>query len=453
MKRKLSVLIGAPIALLLAGTVVASPAPLEIPLGSAPVIDGTFDPLEWLDATTIAFTANAGAIDVRVHLVHDGEELYAAFEYPKYPDGELIMPEILIDADNEKEEDWEDDDWWFHVSAQNCDARGEYDNYGRCGLTRPAWLGRPNFAPGSASAPLDAIEIRIPLGMVGIASGEPFGLALTVDAWPSETRGYWPDDASIESPATWGEAVLVAGSDDASDVSTIEVRYLGANGWAVTIGQRMLIFDYQEDTDPAPPPRSERNLAHGYVDPDEFAGYDVYVLVTHSHFDHYDRAIHRWANQLDAVTYLFGWEAGTNPDHYYFDELREAASVNGIDVYTIYSHHSGVPEVAYLILVDDLVIYHNGDYKADYENDFAYLRTITDHIDVAFLIGHPVEDHQYFQQALLMNELFHLAIVFPMNREGEAYRCHEYAELLAEHGVTATVIVAEARGDVFVLER
>lgn len=428
-------------------------SPLEIPLGSAPEVDGAFDPSEWSDATTVEFTVNDGVIDVRVHLVHDDEQLYVAFEYVVNPDAELIIPEILIDPNNGKSQDWADDDWWFHVSAQNCDAQGEYDNYGRCGLARPAWLGRPNFAPGSASVPLDAIEIRIPFSMVGIAPGEPFGLSLTVNAWPSDTRGYWPDGGSIESPATWGEAVLVAGSDDTSAASAVEVRYLGANGWAMTIGERVLIFDYQEDTDPAPPSRSERDLAHGYVDPDELAGYDVYVFVTHSHFDHYDRVIHRWANQLETITYLFGWEAGTNPEHYCLDEWREHASVDGIEIYTIYSHHSGVPEVAYLILVDDLVIYHNGDYKADYEDDFAYLRTITDRIDVAFLIGHPVEDHQYFQQVLLMDELFDVAAIFPMNREGEAYRCHEYAGLLAEHGVESTVIVAETRGDVFTVER
>lgn len=426
----------------------AGASPLEIPLGSAPVIDGAFDPSEWSDATTVTFNAHAEAIDVRVHLVHDGEQLYIAFEYPKYPDGELIIPEVLIDPDNGKTVHWADDDWWFHVSAQNCDAQGEYDNYGRCGLARPHWLGRPNFAPGNASVPLDAIEIRIPLSMAGITSGVPFGLSLIVNAWPSDTRGYWTEGASIESPATWGEAVLVG-----EEVGTIEVRYLGANGWAVTIGERVLIFDYQEDTDPAPPPRSERDLAHGYVDPDELAGHNVYVFVTHSHFDHYDRVIQRWANQLETITYLFGWEAGTNPEHHYLDEWREHVSVGGMEVYTIYSHHSGVPEVAYLVLVDDLIVFHNGDYKADYENDFAYLSTITDRIDIAFVIGHPVEDHQYFQQALLMDELFDVATIFPMNREGEAYRCHEYAELLAKNGANTTVIVAKTRGDVFTLER
>ena len=125
--------------------------------------------------------------------------------------------------------------------------------------------------------------------------------------------------------------------------------------------------------------------------------------------------IHGWEDRLDSITYLFGWEAGTNPEHHDFDERRESASVGGMDVHTIYSHHSGVPEVAYLILVDHLVIDHNGDSRAACENDLESLRTVTDRIDVAFLIGHPAEDHQDFQQALLMDELLDVAPVFPLD--------------------------------------
>ncbi|MBU0596080.1 MBL fold metallo-hydrolase [Candidatus Bipolaricaulota bacterium] len=233
----------------------------------------------------------------------------------------------------------------------------------------------------------------------------------------------------------------------------VEIRYLGANGWAVTIGSRMLIFDYQEETDPSPPSRTSRDLAHGYVRPDELAAYDVYVFVTHSHFDHYDRVIYEWEDQLESVAYLLGWAAASNPEHHCFDERRESASIDGIDIHTIYSHHSGVPEVAYLVAVDGLLIYHNGDYMAEYEEDFSYLRTITERIDIAFLIGHPFEEHQYFQQALQMTGLFDVGSIFPMNREGEAYRCRDYAELLAEHGVDARVVVAETRGETFALER
>ncbi|UCF09343.1 MAG: MBL fold metallo-hydrolase [Candidatus Bipolaricaulota bacterium] len=246
---------------------------------------------------------------------------------------------------------------------------------------------------------------------------------------------------------------LTAFAEDSQDLQEISVRYLGANGWVVTVGTRMLIFDYQEGTDPSPPPGSDRNLSSGYVTPAELMGFEVYVFVTHSHLDHYDPVILTWEPRLEEITYFFGWSAGEDPGHHYLDEWRETASVGGMEVYTIYSHHSNVSEVAYLVTMDDLIVYHNGDYKAEYEDDFAFLRTITEHIDLAFLIGHPFENHQYFLQALLMAELFDVSYIFPMNREGEAFRCHEYADLLADYGVDSVIIVAETRGEEFILDR
>ncbi len=185
--------------------------PLRIPFGAAPVVDGAFTATEWPGATTVEFVAAGGAVRVRVHLIHDGNRLYVAFEYVENPGGELVIPEIVIDPNNGKAAAWQADDWWFHVSAQDCDAQGGFDNYARCGITRPLWSGMPNFKPDPYSVALPAIEVVIPLSMTSLAIGVPFGVALTVNSWPSDTRGYWPDGASILSPATWGEAVLSPG--------------------------------------------------------------------------------------------------------------------------------------------------------------------------------------------------------------------------------------------------
>jgi hypothetical protein len=188
--------------------------PLQIPFGAAPVVDGAFTAAEWHDAATVEFVAATGAVHGRVHLVHDGTRLYVGFEVVENPGGELVIPEILIDPNNGKAPSWQADDWWFHVSAQDCDAQGGYDNYSRshCGVTRALWSGMPNFAPDPNSVALPAIEVQTPLSMVPLSTGAVFGLSLTVNAWPSDTRGYWPEGADIKSPATWGEAILVAGS-------------------------------------------------------------------------------------------------------------------------------------------------------------------------------------------------------------------------------------------------
>ena len=194
--------------LLAAAAAIPAAASVEIPLGEPPSIDGEFSHAEWAGATRVEFTANEGRIAIIGHLLQSACELYVAFEFAENPDGEIVIPEILIDPDNSKAEAWEPDDWWFHVSAQNCDAEGGYDDYSRCALRRPNWIGRPNFAPDPHSVPLPAIEIRIPFWMVGISSEAPFGLTLSALAFPSETRGSWPTDAEIDHPSTWGEASL-----------------------------------------------------------------------------------------------------------------------------------------------------------------------------------------------------------------------------------------------------
>jgi len=39
----------------------------------------------------------------------------------------------------------------------------------------------------------------------------------------------------------------------------------------------------------------------------------------------------------------------------------------GLEIATINSHHSGIPEVAWLIKADGLVVYHNGDCRPEDE--------------------------------------------------------------------------------------
>jgi len=46
------------------------------------------------------------------------------------------------------------------------------------------------------------------------------------------------------------------------------------------------------------------------------------------------------------------------------DEL--ITRIRGVEAYTINDHHDGVPEVAYLVETDGVVMYHSGDYVGRY---------------------------------------------------------------------------------------
>lgn len=234
----------------------------------------------------------------------------------------------------------------------------------------------------------------------------------------------------------------------------IHIWSLGGNGWALRLGNRLLVFDYVESIDPTPAVTGvSRNLQHGYVNTAEIKNYEVYVFVTHSHQDHYDPVILEWEEDIDDITYFFGWQAGDNPQHNYLIGPRAHTQSGSMRVFTINSHHAGVPEVAFLVKIDQITIYHNGDYMASFEEDFEYLKAISDHIDIAFVIGWPFINHQLFQQAIHLTELFYPEYLFPICREGDEDNCHQFAELLADHGIEATVQYSQQRGDEFIISQ
>ncbi len=236
--------------------------------------------------------------------------------------------------------------------------------------------------------------------------------------------------------------------------SSVHIWSLGGNGWALRILDKILIFDHVRGTDPTPPDSGEpRNLQKGYIDPDELRSFEVYVFVTHSHPDHFDPVIFEWRDQIDQITYFFGWQADSNSEYHYMLGPRAHTQSGGVKVHTINSHQDGVPEVAYLVKVDGITIYHNGDYRASYLEDFEYLHTITDHIDIAFVIGWPYVNHQHFQQARALAEMLNPTYMFAICREGNEDKSRRFVELLAEHGVEANVLYAKHRGDYFICSK
>ncbi|MFX0145372.1 MAG: MBL fold metallo-hydrolase [Candidatus Hodarchaeota archaeon] len=259
-------------------------------------------------------------------------------------------------------------------------------------------------------------------------------------------------DQTVIPPSPSPQADSPAESAEDRSDPDIHIWSLGGNGWALVLGNRLLIFDYVESTDPNPPAADEaRNLQRGYINTEEIKDYEVYVFVTHSHQDHYDPVIFEWQEDVDTIRYIFGWQAGHNPDHHYLIGPRAHGEIGSLKVYTINSHHAGVPEVAYLVQINGTAIYHNGDYMSSYVEDFEYLKSISDHIVIAFVIGWPYIDHQQFQQALLLSDLFSPDHLFAICREGDEEKCRQFKDLLIQYGIDANIEYPDRRGDEFII--
>lgn len=239
----------------------------------------------------------------------------------------------------------------------------------------------------------------------------------------------------------------------AHDSLPTRVWYLGHCGFAVQVNHTLLIFDYVSNRGSPPADSDAGGLEDGYIQTGDLDGLDVYVFVTHSHSDHYDPIILQWEGETASIEYFFGWKAGDDPRHHYLVGPRATASVDGMHIYTINSHHSGVPEVGYLVQVEGIWIYHNGDYRQDYIPDFEYLSTLTHHMHLVFTAGLHDERWQYTHQAHYLMEHFRPDALFPMHHGGAEERGAEFARVMAERGYDTLIPVPRRRGDHWAIGR
>ena len=208
------------------------------------------------------------------------------------------------------------------------------------------------------------------------------------------------------------------GRSDIPGVGGAVVWYLGHCGYAVRTQNHLLVFDYQEQRD-GPQPKSrptQPSLGDGWIDPAEIKDLKVRVFVSHSHADHFDPVIFTWQKAVSDIVYYFGWRASDDPSHNYLVGPRAGLKSGDLEIATINSHHSGVPEVAWLIKTDGLVIYHNGDCQPDNPSpEYDYLKTKADAIDLAFVFPVYEEGLQYTIQNLDFFRKFRVRAAFPMH--------------------------------------
>jgi L-ascorbate metabolism protein UlaG (beta-lactamase superfamily) len=196
------------------------------------------------------------------------------------------------------------------------------------------------------------------------------------------------------------------------------VWYLGHCGYAVKTRDHLLIFDYQEQRDGQQPKSrpAQHSLGAGWINPGEIKDLKVRVFVSHSHEDHYDPVIFTWRTIIPDIAYYFGWKASDDPSYNYLVGPRAELKSGGLEIATINSHHSGVPEVAWLVKVDGLVIYHNGDCQPDDpSSEYDFLKTKTDTIDLAFVFPVYEEGQKYTIQSRDFFGKFHVRAAFPMH--------------------------------------
>ena len=126
----------------------------------------------------------------------------------------------------------------------------------------------------------------------------------------------------------------------------IKAEYIEHSGFAVHTDNAVLIFDYYD-------PKHRHDIKN-------IAGADkpVYVFVSHSHPDHYDKKIFD-LRKYGKVKYILSDDvkAGNGDDIIYLKPDNEY-TVDGVTVKTLKSTDEGC---AFLVNIDGITVYHAGD--------------------------------------------------------------------------------------------
>ncbi len=191
--------------LLLAGSI--SYAQHIIQKGNSVNVDGKVEKGEWDDAKEYVFT-NPEIAKCRVLLKHDGNNLLMLYLMKEFKDSIIVLPEFFIDSKNNKGVKWENDDYWFHVSAQDCYSIGKREDYSKCKVEGEQWHAVPNYPFGNNWKRIEEIEISVSFEFANLKPGTEFGLCLSVAIYPENIRKNIPAAASEDKPLTWPGMII-----------------------------------------------------------------------------------------------------------------------------------------------------------------------------------------------------------------------------------------------------
>jgi len=230
------------------------------------------------------------------------------------------------------------------------------------------------------------------------------------------------------------------------------IWYLKHSGWAVKTKNALLIFDYWDD---APSP-DVKLLANGHINVEEIKNLPVYVFVSHSHGDHFDKQIFEWKKTIPNIKYIFGFN-NNETDGTIFAEPRSQQKIDNLTVTTIKSNDDGV---GFAVQLDGLTLFHAGDHSnntIEEPNNFFpeidYLAEKGIKADVAFYLnmyGCGSTNPEAFEKGIFYSlDKLKTKAVFPMHASYKEWVYQNLADDVARNQKDVKVGVASISGDRF----
>jgi len=193
------------------------------------------------------------------------------------------------------------------------------------------------------------------------------------------------------------------------------VTYLYHSGFMVETNKTCLIFDYYTV-----------DGKFDNIDLTAFNNKNVFVFVSHSHQDHFDKKIFEWEDMN--VRYILSNDCAydKNIDNVTFVNANKGYIIDGIAIETLKSTDEGV---AFIVHADGFTIYHAGDLnwwhwndesnqfndmiKSQYTSEIDKIKGIS--IDIGFVPVDPRLEDKYILAIDYLMRSVNIRHIFPMH--------------------------------------
>lgn len=190
----------------------------------------------------------------------------------------------------------------------------------------------------------------------------------------------------------------------------MRITYLSHSGFLAELETVYLLFDYYKGELPVLKPEKQ-----------------VYVFVSHAHYDHFKKDIFKLREQVEKLCFILSDDVKTQPsEDVVFMAPNEEKNIDGMNVRTLRSTDQGV---AFLVRLGRRTIYHAGDLNwwhweeegeayntrmcRDFKGQINKISGIS--IDVAFLPVDPRQGMAYYWGLLYFMQITDTKAVFPMH--------------------------------------